>query len=238
MSHSEENNLYHTSVELEALTENLESEIVFEDETYTSNYTKTFNIIKKILRHTKIVGLIIVLIVFFIFFGIEKENKTPKIVSISSIEAHQTIFPIKDQLSSVELFLSIHWTTKIAGFNVKPDFPVNSSVTISFEKEFNNNWEVLLKNTVSLIENNTNPVDYKENRYLFQIPEGSQQNIRLLYQTNIPFSISLEILEKNQTFLINNRILISFILFFGVFALIIFDVVSRPLAGLFVIKIN
>lgn len=190
--------------------------------------TSKWEILRKVFKHIKIGVLMVIFLAFCITFSTQEENQPPKFYSISGSsnitlhihKKHQSarlqlkiMSPLHEQLEAVEQ-TSLHEFLE---------------VLIILEQDIGNKTFLQYANTTMYLNpNETEPI---EESFLFKYP-SERSDIRVLFETNTKFNIPLIVDILHQTALIEYQVVIAFIIFIGVYSLIIFDVVARPLAGL------
>lgn len=187
-----------------------------------------WEILRKVFKQVKICVLTVVLLTFCIIFATQKENPPPKYYPIS-IYSNVTIFvPRNYQSARLQLNIKSPLSEQLDVLNQQQQGNI-IEVFIILEQYIGNQTFFQYSNTTMYL--NTNETEPIEEAFLFQYP-SERSDIRILLETNTEYSIPLIVEVLHQTVLIEYQVLIAFIIFIGVYSLIIFDVVARPLAGL------
>jgi hypothetical protein len=207
-------------------------EVEAEIEPKVDNKKRILKIFKFILTNVKNFSILFIFLGFCIAFALHEEPHPPHYYSITKDSNISFVFPVEEQTARLQILLKCPITQQIHALSVK-DISRNLKLFLHLDVQRDDNfWEPFANQTLSLFKTNETALeDYIETSYIFSYPE-LKNTTKLQFSTTSEFPIPIQISILHQSVLIDYQVLMAFIIFVGVYSLIIFDLISRPLAGL------
>lgn len=190
---------------------------------------------KMIFKGIKFLTLLLIFLTICIVFGTQFEPNEPDFYSLSNISNITVKLPYKEQKSHLQILLSSPIEEQLKAMSQDVDLE-HLSVTLFIQTIFNQSlgeFHHVANHTMEFFKVNATHEDDipVEDMFLMRWNEPRGDS-RMIITTNSQAPIPLKVTILHQTVLVEYQVAIAFIIFIGVYSLIILDVVSRPLAGL------
>lgn len=172
--------------------------------------------------------LLILFIAFSSIFVIQPDREDIELVPLSSTFNVTIPLPKKERRSHLELDLSVP-----DQIDVRYEVELTSNVFVFLQTAFHENstWETVFNETLKVNFNVTNRKNRE--RFIIKYPDGTEKyEMQVLLTTDSRLPLPLRIISSQQTFLIEYEVLLAAFVFCGVYFLIIFEILPRPVAGL------
>jgi Na+/H+ antiporter NhaD/arsenite permease-like protein len=189
--------------------------------------------IKLIFKHVKIGTIIFLFLAVCVVFGTQHEPQVPEFYSLTSASNITVDIDYRDQSKFLQVFLSSPMERQMKSMTQGIELDLLTiNMFLDLKIENTTIYFPIVNASMPLFQINTTHEDgIIESNFL--LPYGDVRgDCRLILSTPSNAPIPVMVTLKQQTWLIEYTVPMAYIIFTGVYSLIIFDVVSRPLAGL------